>query len=201
MYFGVLNRNQRVPAGDGTIFAAMEDFTTRYTNIGCSGPDYWWFVKARSPQRSPYVLNRRVMSCLLLRTDAGIRWAGRYNEDVLMCIRYLKAGWCTVCFRMFLQFKARTQTVPGGLNGDLYSGQPGGGTLYKSQLIASLHPDIARVQQRFGRVHHWSDWSQFDEMTLIRDPAYVPAEVNPYSLQRVDAGQTARPRKYRGGST
>jgi hypothetical protein len=172
----------------------MDDFVQRYENIGLAGPEYWWFVKARSPQAGPYVLNRRVMSCYLMRTDNGIRWRGRYNEDVLFAIANLRAGWCTVSFRTFLQFKLRTQMMRGGLHDDFYSHEPGGGTLYKAQLLARQEPDIARLQWRFGRMHHWCDWSQFKDMQLIRRADWQPPAVNAYHPVVVDAGATARPR-------
>jgi hypothetical protein len=195
LYFGWLHNNRRIPTGDSMIFDAMDEFVQRYENIGLAGPEYWWFVKARSPQAAPFVVNRRVMSCYLMRTDNGIRWRSRYNEDIVFAIANLRAGWCTVNFRVFLQFKLRTQTMPGGLHKDFYSHEPGGGTLWKAQQLVKMHPDVARLQWRFGRMHHWCDWSQFEDMHLIRRADWTPDQSGHYSPQLIDAGVTVRPRK------
>jgi len=192
-YFGRLHQNRRVPAGDGLIFAAMESHATRWLNCGMAGPDYWWFVKARNPQAAPFVTNRRVMSCNLIRNATNIRWHGRYNEDVILTLDMLHAAWCTIVFRTFLQFKARTQTMPGGCNKEFYDHEPGGGTLYKSQLLVARYPEDARLQRRFGRVHHWVDYRRYEALKLIPDPDWTPPPPGAFDMREIDAGVTARP--------
>jgi TET-Associated Glycosyltransferase len=180
--FGRLHQNQRTRAGSGWVFAAMEDFTSRYTNIGLAGPEYMMFLPSREKRPHPYTLNTRVFSCILIRNDIALRWRGRYNEDVTLNIDALKAGWCVVKFTAFWQEKKGTQRMEGGATEEIYARD---GTLAKSQFLGRLHPDIVSVTKRFNRWHHLVDFSPFQDMHLIRDPAWQPPEVNPYQVTRV----------------
>jgi hypothetical protein len=83
---------------DGTIFRCMEDFCLRYTNIALAGPDYDFYPRTNI---NPIIVNTRIYSCILIRNDIGFRWRCRYNEDTDLCLRVLKAGWCTVQFDAF----------------------------------------------------------------------------------------------------
>lgn len=66
--FARLHRNERIPVGDGMIFAAMEDFASRYTNVAMAGPHYWMFAPSRE-KLPPFYLNTRIFSCNLIRND------------------------------------------------------------------------------------------------------------------------------------
>ena len=176
-----LNRNLKVPVSDGTVFKCMEDFVTRYRNVAMAGPNYFMFAKRKSAM-PPFTLNTRIYSCNLIRNDAGFRWRGRYNEDTDLSLRMLKAGWCTILFNAFLQYKSPTLTMPGGNTDTIYKG----GTEAKSRMIADMHPDVARVARRFGRVHHIVDYSPFKNMRLVRrDDIDFPAGVNNYDMTLV----------------
>lgn len=87
-----LNRNQRIPLGDGTMFAALEDFVDQFDNVAMAGPHYSNFSPPRN-KFPPFLTNTRVYSCNLIRTDLPFRWRGRYNEDVDLSLVMLKAGW------------------------------------------------------------------------------------------------------------
>jgi hypothetical protein len=184
-YFARLHRNKRLPVADGTILHAMEDFAGRYTSVAMAGPNYWYFAPVRAKQ-APFKLNTRIYSCNLIRNDLPFRWRGRYNEDTDLSIRLLKAGWVTVLFYAFLQRKTETQMLPGGNTEAFYSEE---GTLPKSQMLARMHPDVARVTWRFNRWHHHVDYSPFKGNRLVRRPGYeLPAE-NPYQFKKVDVSE------------
>ena len=174
--FGRLHQNVRRRSGDGMIFAAMEDFCSRYLNIGMAGPEYTMFLPSREGRKSPFQVNRRIFSCQLTNNATGVRYRSRYNDDLAVAIELLKAGWCTVKFTAFWQSKKGTQRMPGGCTTDLYQD----GTLLKSQSIVRQYPDIVKLTRRYGRWHHQADFSRFENMRLIRDPAWTPPEVNPY---------------------
>jgi len=161
--FARLHKNQRIPVGDGTTFAAMEDFCERYKNVGMSGPQYWMFAASRA-KLPPFVTGTRIYSCNLIRNDLSFRWRGRYNEDTDLSLRMLKAGWVTVQFNAFLQMKAPTQTFAGGCNEEFYAHE---GTLPKSQMLVRMHPDVTRLVWRFGRWHHHVDYQPFKSMRLL----------------------------------
>lgn len=184
-FFGRFHANQRIPVSDGTIFAAMEDFTGRYVNVAMAGPQYWMFVPSRE-KHPPFRVNTRIYSCNLIRTDVPFRWRGRYNEDTILSLDMLKAGWCTVLFNAFLQHKPPTQLYQGGNTEAFYASE---GTLEKTRMLVRLHPDVARVTWRFNRWHHHVDYRSFKRNRLIRDSTYVPPLENPYQFEKVSVPQ------------
>lgn len=160
------NRNALIPVADGTIFRAMETFCERYTNIAMAGPQYFMFI-ARKMRKPAFVANTRIYSCNLIRNDTPYRWRGRYNEDTDLSLRMLKDGWCTVQFNAFIQDKITTQVLKGGNTAAFYAAE---GTHPKSDMLVKLHPDVARHAFRFGRDHHYVDYSPFANNRLIRKP-------------------------------
>jgi hypothetical protein len=116
-----LNRNLKVPVGDGTIFRAAEEFAGRYENVAEFGFHYFMFASRKS-KLPPYYPNSRVYSCICLRNDLPHRWRGRYNEDTDLSIRLLKDGYATILFSAFLAFKSTTMTMKGGNTDELYAG-------------------------------------------------------------------------------
>lgn len=181
--FARLHKNQRIPLGDGSGFVAMEDFCLRYTNIAMAGPNYWMFANSRD-QLPPFVVGSRIYSCNFIRNDLPFRWRGRYNEDTDLSLRMLKAGWATVQFNAFLQYKMPTQTVAGGNTEAFYAGE---GTRAKSEMQVAMHPDVSRLVTRFGRIHHFVDYSQFRKIRLVRREDYASPAETPYRLKMVDA--------------
>jgi hypothetical protein len=159
-----LLRNSKIKCGDGTPFRVMEDFALRYTNVAMAGPNYEFFVPQRQ-KKLPYTLNSRIYSCNLIRNDVPFRWRCRYNEDTDLSLRMLKAGWCTILFNAFLQKKVWTQVMKGGNTSEFYAAE---GTLPKSRMLASLHPDVTKVVWRYGRWHHHVDYSRFSRNKLAR---------------------------------
>jgi hypothetical protein len=178
--FARLHRNERIPVADGTLFHAMEDFVLRYQNVAMAGPNYWMFAVSRN-QLPPFVLNTRIYSCNLIRNDVPFRWRCRYNEDTDLSLRMLKAGWVTVLFNAFLQYKLTTQLLGGGNTEAFYAEE---GTLPKSKMLVDLHPDVAKLSWRFGRWHHYVDYHVFKQ-GLLRRPDYEPPAENPYKLKKV----------------
>lgn len=181
-WFWRFHRNTLIRLGDGTCFKAMEDFTLRYDNVAMAGPNYYMFVAARSSY-PPFTTNTRIYSCNLIRNDLPFRWRGRYNEDTDLSLRVLKAGQCTIQFNAFLQKKEPTQVMKGGNTGEFYEKE---GTLAKSLMIVRLHPDVARVTRRFGRVHHFVDYRPFRAMPLHRRPDATIPDQDPYGLKLVE---------------
>ena len=177
--FHRLNRNTKLEAYTGTVLRAQEDFVDRYENISISGPNYYSFVKTTDPV-PPYILNTRIYSCLLIKNSIPYRWRGRYNEDTDLCLRVLKAGGVTLQFNAFLCGKNTTQRMKGGNTKEFYELE---GTKNKSQMLADLHPDVARVVWRFNRWHHHVDYRPFKKNQLIRKGPLGPPEINNYGLE------------------
>ena len=159
-----MNNNLQIPLGNGAGFRAMEDFVERYENVAMAGPNYYMFVprKAKLP---PFVKNTRIYSCNLIKNDIPFKWRGRYNEDTILSLDILKAGYCTIQFNAFMQLKTTTQVLRGGNSEEFYDKE---GTLPKSQMQVDVHPDVSRLTFRFGRIHHYVDYTPFKKIKLIK---------------------------------
>jgi len=182
--FRRLNKNERVKVTDGTIFRCMEDFVQRYSNVAMAGPNYVAFTPART-KFPPFITNTRIYSCNLIMNDVPFRWRGRYNEDTILSLDMLKAGYCTVQFYAFLQHKMVTQSIKGGNTQEFYHAegkvQKGSkyadtGTNAKSMMQVNVHPDVSRLTWRFGRVHHHVDYRPFRKNKLKYRPGYQKVE-------------------------
>lgn len=191
-----LHKNKRIRVESGAIFKAAEDFVDRYENVPISGFQYRFFIAPNS-KYPPFVANTRIYSTLLIRNDCKHRWRGRYNEDTDICLRVLKDGDCTIQFNAFLQGKAATQTVKGGNTDEFYhkegdldkekwrDGQLNPeGTWNKSKMLVDLHPDVATMVFKYGRWHHYVDYSPFKKNKLIYKKDFqIPLGVNNYGMR------------------
>lgn len=189
-YFYRLHANQKVKCITPALFRAMEDFCDRYMNVAMAGPNYTFFAPA-CQKRPPFITNTRIYSCNLIRNDVPFRWRGRYNEDTILSLDMLKADWCTIQFNAFLQGKAPTQTMKGGNTDEFYhrEGTKGdgryadNGTTAKSEMLVRVHPDVARIVWRYGRVHHHVDYRQFRKQKLVlRKGIVLPEGPNNYGM-------------------
>lgn len=193
-----LNNCVKIQMVTSTFWDAMEVFCLRYENVAMAGPNYAFVV----PQRSgypPLIFNTRIYSCNLIRNDIPFRWRGRYNEDTILSLDILKAGWCTIQFDAFLQEKMQTQHLSGGNTTEFYlaegkkrEGQryADTGTIAKSQMLCQVHPDVSRMVWRYSRWHHYVDYRRFRANKLIlKTGVIVPTGNDEFgmTLQRVDA--------------
>lgn len=190
--FERLIQNAKYRVWSGRFFRVMEDFVDRYQNIAMAGPNYREFAKQRQVV-APFITNTRIYSCNLIRNDVPFRWRGRYNEDTILSLDMLKAGWCTVQFNAFLQHKLETQTIGGGNTDEFYAKE---GTLAKSQMQVKMHPDVSRLVWRFGRWHHHVDYRPFKKNRLIRRTDIEwPTGTNEYGMRLVNLSE------WQGGAT
>ena len=165
------HQSAKIKVSDGTIFRAMEDFVIRYANIAMAGPNYEMFAYAHDSSKvRPYTTNTRIYSCNLIRNDLPFRWRGRYNEDTILSLDQLKAGWCTVQFNAFLQKKLPTQTIGGGNTAEFYAKE---GTAPKSEMLKAVHPDVTRLVWKFNRHHHHVDYKRFKQPLRRRPDAVM----------------------------
>jgi len=180
--FHRLHLNEKIPIRCSAGFRATEDFVSRYANVPLAGLNYYSLCKSTDAV-PPFVANTRIYSCLLIRNDIGLRWRARYNEDTDLSLRVLKRGDCTIQMNAFLCGKVTTQRMTGGNTEEFYKGE---GTLPKSQMLADLHPDCAKVVWRYNRWHHHVDYSGFKGNRLVyRDGFEVPREPDNYGLEVV----------------
>jgi hypothetical protein len=153
--FLVYNNNQKYVARYDTL-ACVERFVSKYANVTMAGMQYETFVPKKEKQ-NPLTINTRIFSCNLIKTGSPFRWRGRYNEDVILSLDMLEAGYCTILFQTYLCGKRCTQTMKGGNTDEIYRGC----TKDKSLLLKSVYPDKVRLVMRYGRHHHRVDFSQY----------------------------------------
>lgn len=193
-YFARMTRNERIKTNSPAMWRAMEDFVLRYKNIGMAGPNYSMFAFGAS-KLPPFITNTRIYSCNLIRNDLIYRWRGRYNEDTILSLDMLKAGWCTIQFNAFLQGKMGTQVLKGGNTDEFYHAEgkvqqgqkyADTGTLAKSQMLVDVHPDVSKLVQKFSRWHHSVDYSPFKNQKLIKkDGLKLTGKPKNYGMKKV----------------
>lgn len=177
-----LHRNMKYRVDSGTFLKVMEDFVQRYENLYISGMQYEMFVP-RKKAAPPYILNTRVYSNMLIRTDIPYRNVTFYNDDTDLCLRVLKDGHCTMQFCVFLADKIATMQVKGGMT-DYYEK-----TNKRKQFAEELqraHPDVVRVVWKFNRWHHEVDYRPFRNNRLRLKPGVmIPDGVDNYGMKLV----------------
>lgn len=175
-----LNRNRKIKVDSGVTFKCIEDFVDRYENVAMAGMDYRYFAPERV-KMSPYNLNTRIYSCILLDNSIPHRWRGRYNEDTDLSIRILKDGLCTVLFKAFLCNKVGTLQMKGGNTDSIYN--TGDKRREFADSLQRQHPDIVKVVWRYERWHHEVDYSGFKKNMLIKKKnVELKDEVNNYGM-------------------
>lgn len=178
-WFARLWQNKKVRIISGVCFKATEDFVNRYENIALAGLQYEMFLVALNKQ-SPFKLNTRIYSCLLVKNDLPFRWRGRWNEDTDLSLRVLKDGWCTFLMQQFMCKKITTMVMKGGNTDELYQGD---GRLKMAQSLQQQHPDVVKIGRRWGRWQHVVDYRPFKYNKLIKKPGVViPQGVNNYGM-------------------
>lgn len=190
--FRRMRRLERVKCVNAGFWRAMEDFCLRYKNVAMAGPDYSMFAFAGKKQ-PPFITNTRIYSCNLIRNDTGFRWRGRYNEDTIISLDMLTAGWCTIQFNAFLQEKMGTQVLKGGNTEEFYHAEgkvregekyADTGTLAKSQMLANVYPEYCKVVRKYSRIHHEVNYRPFKRQKLIRrDDIKIPTTPNEYGMK------------------
>lgn len=183
-----LQNNMKYCASDGTIFKVAEDFVDRYTNVPMAGFEYEMFMPRRhtKPINRPFVINHRIYSCILLDNspEHHLEWRGRYNEDTDLSLRFLKRGFCTILFYVFLAQKIRSMGVRGGNTDELYKHT--NNRLEFAQSLQDQHPDCVKIVWRYGRWHHQVDYTRWRGNKLIkRSDIEIPQGINNYGMQLV----------------
>jgi len=174
-----LHKNARHRVRSSAPFRAIEDFVDRYENVALAGMHYRFFAPSKQ-RRPPFILNRRIYSCLLIENEIPHRWRGRYNEDTDLSLRVLKDGWCTMLFYAFLADKTATMKMKGGNTDELYQGD---GRLKMAQSLQRQHPDVVKIGRRWGRWQHVVDYRPFKGNKLIpKEGVVIPQGVNNYGM-------------------
>lgn len=177
-----LNRNIKYRWDSGTPLAVMEDFSERYENLYICGMQYKMFVP-RKKKHNPFIVNTRIYSNMLIKTDIPYRNVTFYNDDTDLCLRILKDGFCTLLFIAFLADKIATMTIRGGMTE--YYRQTEKRKQFAEELYRA-HPDVVKIVWKYNRWHHEVNYKPFKRNKLKLKPGVViPEGNNEYGMQLV----------------
>lgn len=163
-----MNHSQRTVVKGGVAFRVVEDYVDRYTNIMLSGHNYTMFVVPTSTALKPVTFNSKVYSSILLDNSIPFQWRGRYNEDVDLSLRVLKAGYPTVQFNCIAADKLKTLVSKGGNTDTIYNVKDA--HLLKAKSLKDQHPDVVEIGKRFDRIHHKVNYQPFKKNKMIPIP-------------------------------
>ena len=135
-------------------FDELETLLTGFTNVVMGGPHCEFFIAHRHANVRRFSPNTRIYSFNLIRNDIPFRWRGRWNEDTILSLDILKAGFATLLSNEYLMKKARTQFVKGGNTEVFYKH----GTGPKSRMLKIVYPEYVDIVTRFRRIHHYVDY-------------------------------------------
>lgn len=179
-----LHKNIKYRIRTPVFLSIMEDFVARYENVAIAGMQYEMFVP-RKKRANPFILNTRIYSNMLIKTNIPYRNELFYNDDTDLCLRVLKDGHCTVLFVAFLADKINTMTVPGGMT-DYYN-QTDNRLEFAKELRAA-HPDVVKIVKKWGRWHHKVNYKPFKSNRLKRkSDVEIQPGVNNYGMKLVKA--------------
>jgi len=170
--FGTQKYGRRIKTNCGDFFSYCENFVDRYKNIALAGIRYRFH---HNYVKSPYLLNTRIYSCIIIQNNIPYRWRGTYNEDSDLSIRVLKNQWCTLLFIWCYCDKVGTMTIPGGNTENLYKDN---GRLKMAQSLQQQHPDIVKIVHKYGRYQHSVNYKIFANNKLIKTPG-----INNYGMK------------------
>jgi len=160
--FGLQKYGRRVNTNCGDFFAICEEFVDRYKNIALAGIRYRFH---HNYSKSPYILNTRIYSCILVNNKIPHRWRGKYNEDTDLSIRVLKDNYCTILFTWCYCNKAGTMSMKGGNTDKLYAED---GRKKMANSLKKQHPELVKVSYKWGRWQHTVNFRIFSNNKLIK---------------------------------
>jgi hypothetical protein len=174
-----LNKGIKARVTSGTFLRIIEQFAERYTNLLVSGMAYEMFCP-RKKKHPPFILNTRIYSNMLIRTNIPYRNRLFFNDDTDLCLQILKDGHCTCQFNAFLADKQATMQLRGGMT-EHYEATNKRWEFCKE--LQNAHPDVVKITQKWGRWQHQVDYRPFAKNKLIRRPGVVvEAGVNDFGL-------------------
>jgi hypothetical protein len=181
-----LHKNIKYRVTSGSFLYILEDLIMRYKNLYILGMNYEMFVP-RKYKRKPFIMNTRIYSNMLIRTDIPYRNELFYNDDTDLCLRILKDGFCTLQTNVFLADKIATMTVKGGMT-EYY--KKTNSRLEFAKMLQQAHPDVVKVTHKYGRWHHQVNYKPFKNNRLIRDMSVdKPTGINNYGMVLTHKGK------------
>jgi len=175
--------SQKIIVKSALVFRVVEDYVDRFQNVKMAGHNYTMFAITTNLKSNPVTFNTRIYSSILLSNDIfpEFQWRGKYNEDTDLSLRILKANYSTVLFNCFLAEKLKTMTLEGGNTNSIYAED--NAMFLKADSLVKQHPDVTKIITRFGRQHHYVNYSGFKNIPLLPiDSLNIKNEYNNYGM-------------------
>lgn len=134
----------RISCPPAPLLRSIEDFADQYENLGITGTGYR-FESVEGTVKKPFFCNGRIYShsCILndMKDKYGnpLRWRCAMNEDTVLSIDAMEAGYCTVEHKWATNGKEGTQTSKGGNNSTEYKER---GTYGKTLMLIEYCADL-----------------------------------------------------------
>lgn len=116
-----LYRGQKNDINSSVIFTHVEDYIERYDNVGLVSHNHAHWI-AENNRRVCICMNSKCYSSLLCLTDKEFEFEDKFNEDVLISIKYIQKGLPTVIFNSVLYDKDTSGSDKGGNQSIIYEG-------------------------------------------------------------------------------
>lgn len=157
---------------NGFCFYYLEHFMKKWSNSYIGGMGYSSDVVEIERSKPCIIKNSKVYSCFLINNNIsniieGELWKGKYNEDIILCIELLQAGYPTFTTNMFLCNKLSTGQRKGGNQVNLYKDKNGHSWDYiKTKYLLDYFPlltdkGVLKFSNRRGKeYHHFINWKQ-----------------------------------------
>jgi hypothetical protein len=177
-HFYRIYKNTKLRILSSVPLRVCEDYADRFENVPMAGLQYNYFVPSHVKKEAAYY-NTRVYSCILLtnKTDKRWRvleWDGKpapFNEDTDLSLQFLKEGDCTILLNAFTCGKTPTHSMKGGNTEEVYKLGNKAEFDNRYTFAASLqraHPEHVKIIERFGRWHHFVDYTWFQKNNKFR---------------------------------
>ena len=108
------------------IFTSIERYTDSYSNVGIASHNFCPYV-CEGGARSVICKNGKCYSSMLIPTNNNIRFKHKHQEDNLISIEYIEAGFCNLCFNHIMYDKNTSGDDEGGNTVHIYKDRTHGG--------------------------------------------------------------------------
>lgn len=161
------SKGKKIPCSSALAIDRAEKLNDMYSNVAILAFNYRYFVATEL--NKAFFVNVHAYSCMLIKTEAKIKWRLKYNEDVDLCLQALTKGYCTILLNAYCMNKISTSAkLRGGNQDELYQNNDKQKKIEKAETLQRKWPQLVELKIRFNRPHHYIDWKKHFTHSLQR---------------------------------
>ena len=164
------------------VFELYERMLDKFSNIGLAEMDKQGLVQNHR-KNCHFSVNCKAYSCIRFSTDIDIPWRSRYNDDIMISLDYEKRGYVNVSSKAVSYMTPSSQSQAGGMTEAFHQE----GTLRKVKYLVKAYPEHSFFTLRYGRFHHFVDYSKYDQTLHRRDGLEWLDDLKPDTWNPYDA--------------